>query len=63
MALIVSAILFVIFAANVVIGASGSPPFLSDIWQMLTLFAASAAFVVAVLRREARAEEKQKNTD
>ncbi len=63
MALLVSAILFAIFATSVVMGAWGAGAFLSDIWQMLTLFAASAAFVVAVLRREAREKERTRNTD
>lgn len=63
MALIVSAILFAVFAANVALGAAGSRPFLGDIWQMLTLLAASAAFVVAVLRREARAKGEPGSED
>ena len=49
--------LFVVFALNVVAGALGRTPFLGDVGEMLLLFAASVAFVVAVLRREA-AERK-----
>ncbi len=63
MPLIVSAILFAIFAASVVAGAWGTSPFLTDIWQMLILFAAVIAFVVAVLRREAREKDGTKRTD
>ena len=46
---------FAIFAANVVIGASGAWVFLTDIQEMLALFAACIFFVAAVLMIERRA--------
>lgn len=58
MALAVSAVLFLIFATNVVMGSSTGTTFLGDVSEMLVLFAASIAFVAAILRREARAKEK-----
>lgn len=60
MFLILSAILFGIFALNVTFGAFGSGSFMGDIPEMLTLFAATIAFVAAILRREAD-EKKQKS--
>lgn len=51
-ALTVSGGLFAVFLANVLSGASGRAVFLSDVAEMLTLFAACIFFVVAVLRRE-----------
>ena len=55
MALAIAAVLFGIFFGNVVLGAFGGTPFLGDLGEMLTLLAASLAFVVAILRREAAA--------
>jgi high-affinity Fe2+/Pb2+ permease len=52
---------FTAFLVNVLIGASGGAKFFSDVWEMVFLFTASAAFVVAILRREAAA--KRKNDD
>jgi hypothetical protein len=57
MALAVSAILFSVFFGNVLLGAFTGAPILDDIGEWLVLFAASIAFVVAILRREA-AEKK-----
>ena len=48
-----SLVLFVIFAVNVAIGATTGMTFLGDIGEMSVLFAASAVFVVAILKREA----------
>jgi hypothetical protein len=53
MFLAASLILFVIFFVNVSLGAASSTPFLGDIGEMLLLFAASATFVVAILKKEA----------
>jgi len=56
MFLVLAIALFSVFAVNVGVGSAGQPPFLSDIDEMLTLFAASIAFVIAILRREAAAK-------
>ena len=57
MTLTISAILFAVFAANVLLGAVTGSPVLGDVSEMLVLFAASIAFVAEILRREARAED------
>lgn len=53
MALALSALLFAVFIANVLMGAFTAQPFLGDIGEMLVMFAASIAFVAAILKREA----------
>jgi hypothetical protein len=40
------------FLANVMIGAEGGEVFLSDVGEMLTLFAACIGFVIIVLHQE-----------
>ena len=57
MALILAAALFAGFIANVVMGASSGASFLGDVGEMLVLFAASVAFVAAILKREADARK------
>ncbi|WP_413720147.1 hypothetical protein [Silicimonas sp. MF1-12-2] len=57
--LIASILLFAAFAANVAIGASTGSPLLSDVGEMLVLFAASALFVVAILKKEADRKKKE----
>lgn len=52
MALVISALLFAAFLGDVVMGAMAGKPIFSDVQSMLVLFAASIAFVVAILRRE-----------
>ncbi|MEM8958946.1 MAG: hypothetical protein AAGC86_14175 [Pseudomonadota bacterium] len=52
MALVIAIVLFAIYFSNVALGAFGGTVFLGDVGEMLTLFAASIAFVVAILRRE-----------
>ena len=47
--------LFALFFANVVIGSMGGAVFLSDIVEMLTLFAACIVFVIGILYRERKA--------
>ncbi len=59
MYLVAAAVLFAIFLVNVALGAFSGSPFLGDVGEMLMLFAASIAFVVAVLRRE----EASKNSE
>lgn len=59
MALILSIVLFGAFVADVVIGAASGESMLSDVQQMVLLFASSIAFVVVILRREAKAKAIQ----
>lgn len=56
MALLASAVLFAVFMANVVMGSLGDA-FLSNVSEMLVLFMAAVAFVVAILRYEAAAQK------
>ena len=58
MALTIAIILFVIFGSNVVWGAMTASPVLSDVLEMLVLFAASIAFVVSILQIEKRAAQE-----
>ena len=57
MFLIMATLLFAAFALNVAMGSFGVSPVLGDVGEMLLLFAASLAFVAAVLKREAAAKE------
>ncbi|AHD10446.1 hypothetical protein [Phaeobacter gallaeciensis] len=59
MFLMASVCVFAVFFANVALGAFGSGGFLSDVGEMVILFAASILFVAAILKREA----DQKNQD
>ncbi len=53
MALILASILFGVFVINVAMGALAGMRFLTDVTEMLLLFAASIAFVAAILKQEA----------
>ena len=53
MYLTASIIVFVIYFANVAMGAFAGSAFLGDVGEMLVLFAASILFVVAILKKEA----------
>jgi len=59
MFLAASIVVFVIYFANVVMGAFAGSVFLGDVGEMLVLFAAAILFVVAILKREA--DRKRKN--
>ena len=61
MALSLAAVLFIAFVTNVVIGSTGSAPFVGDVGEMLLLLAASTSFVAGILKREAL-EKKRKNS-
>ena len=63
MFLIIAAVVFGIYIVNVVLGATGGAAFVGDVGEMLLLFAAAIAFVIAVLRREAaeKAERDKEN--
>jgi len=47
-------LLFLLFFANVAVGAAGMQVFLGDVTEMLILFASCTLFVIGVLIREAR---------
>jgi hypothetical protein len=50
--LIISACLFGAFFANVMLGATGKGVFLTDVQELLVLFASCALFVAATLQFE-----------
>lgn len=58
MYLAISAIVFAVYFANVLLGAFASNAFLGDVGEMLVLFVATIFFVVAILKREADRDEK-----
>ena len=58
MFLLASLIVFIIYFSNVAMGAFAGNSFLSDVGEMLVLFAASILFVVAILKKEADRKEK-----
>ncbi|WP_299625258.1 hypothetical protein [uncultured Tateyamaria sp.] len=58
MFLAASAIVFVIYFANVALGALANSAVLGDVGEMLVLFAASILFVVAILQKEADRKNK-----
>ncbi|MBX2856943.1 MAG: hypothetical protein KTR21_18290 [Rhodobacteraceae bacterium] len=63
-AFVVAVILFVVFFANVSIGAVRGTPLFGDVMEMMTLLCASVAFVVGVLAREKERDVKLKtNSD
>lgn len=59
MFLAASALIFVVYFANVALGAFADKAFAGDVGEMLILFAASILFVVAILKKEA--DRKNKN--
>lgn len=59
MALLIAGVLFTAFLANVLFGAFTGTTLLSDVNEMLLLFAASIAFVAAILQREAQAKNSK----
>lgn len=56
--LIATCAIFFAYFSNVVAGAMGIGVFLSDVGEMLTLFAACACFVVAMLAHERAAADQ-----
>ncbi|WP_299849819.1 hypothetical protein [uncultured Roseovarius sp.] len=58
MFLIASIAVFVVYFANVALGAFAGSAFLGDVGEMLVLFAASILFVIAILKKEADRDEK-----
>lgn len=57
--LFASIAVFAVYFANVAMGAFAGSTFLSDVGEMLVLFAASILFVVAILKAEA--DRKNRN--
>lgn len=55
MPILVAGALFLVYFANVLLGAVTGSTILGDVSEMLVLFVASIFFVVAILRREAEA--------
>ena len=49
---ILSIVGFAVFLANVLMGAMGGTTFLTDIQEMLVLFATCAVFVIFILQQE-----------
>ena len=50
----ISCIFFAVFFANVLLGATTGRPFMGDVAEMVTLFAAVITFVPGILREERR---------
>jgi len=61
MTLILAALLLIVFIANVAYGSVSGAPILGNVAEMVLLFAASIAFVAAVLKREAAAKQINQN--
>ncbi|MFP7673410.1 hypothetical protein ACG74X_08645 [Marivita sp. S0852] len=51
-------VVFVVYFANVALGAFANAAILGDVGEMLVLFAASILFVVAILQKEADRNNK-----
>ena len=63
MFLAISGVIFADFVLNVAMGAFGGRQFMGDVSEMLVLFCASLAFVVAILQREAREKPKSEQSE
>lgn len=59
MAFLVALGLLAVFVANVVMGAVAGAPFFGTVAEMIVLFGASIAFVIGILRAEARRKGQQ----
>ncbi len=59
---LISGGLFLLFFTNVVVGTLGFKVFLTDVQEMLTLFAACIFFVAVILFRERKAGAKNENS-
>lgn len=58
-----AALLFVAFVGNVVSGSIDGSAILSNVQEMLLLFAAAISFSAAILVAEAKAKSKNEKTD
>ncbi|MEL6317421.1 MAG: hypothetical protein AAFR16_07250 [Pseudomonadota bacterium] len=63
MVLLGALVCFVIFFANVSMGAAGQGVLLGDVAEMLLLFVSALLFVVGVLCREAEAAGRDETTN
>ena len=63
MPFIIAGVLLILFTANVIIGAVTDTPVVGIVSEWLILFAASIFFVIAILRREAAAQNKDTTND
>jgi hypothetical protein len=63
MALIIAALLVLVFVVNVAIGSISGNPILGNVAEMLLLFGASISFVTAVLKKEAERDHAKQNQD
>ncbi|MGR3465656.1 hypothetical protein [Limimaricola sp.] len=59
MFLIITAVLFGIYLANVVLGALAGAAFMSDVGELLFLGASALTFTVAILKSEAKRTRKE----
>ncbi|PUB14950.1 hypothetical protein [Yoonia sediminilitoris] len=57
MPLIAAIILFIVFVVNVGLGAASNAAFLSDVGEMLVLSGVAIFFVIAILKKEADANQ------
>ena len=57
MFLILAVACFGLYVANVVLGALANAAFMGDVAEMISLFIASIAFTVAILKRETAAQK------
>ena len=61
--IIVTCVIFLVFFSNVIAGDAGLGVFLSDVGEMLTLFAACVCFVIAFLAYERTATGTQSQSE
>ena len=53
-----AAVVFLIFLLNVMLGSAGTPMFLGDVGEAVTLVIAVILFVIGILRAEAAARQR-----
>ena len=61
MGLLIAAVLLAGFVVNVAMGSLNGTAPLGNVAEMILLFCASVAFVVDILRREAKAQSSERN--
>ncbi len=61
--IIITCAIFLLFFSNVIAGAAGLGVFLSDVGEMLTLFAACVCFVIAFLAYERAAKDTKSQSE
>ena len=63
MFLLIAAALFGVYVANVLLGALADAAILGNTGEALSLFAASIAFTVAILKRETAAQRQRSDEE